>query len=128
MTPEKRIVNAIMGWLLFQRDCFAWINDSVGIYDAAKGIFRRNTSRYKIKGVSDILGIWKGKFLAIEVKTKTGRISPEQAAFLQRVINHGGIAFVARSVEDVERHLKFNTLTNDKNSQTINSTRNENKP
>ena len=53
------------------------------------------------KGVSDIIGIWKGRFLAIEVKTQTGRVSEYQQRFIDRVIEEGGIAFVARSVDDV---------------------------
>lgn len=53
------------------------------------------------KGVSDILGIFEGKPLAIEVKTKTGKISPAQEMFLKRWREAGGIGFVARSVDDV---------------------------
>ena len=53
------------------------------------------------KGISDILGIWEGKFLAIEVKTKIGRVSTHQVKFIDSVNNAGGLAFVARSVDDV---------------------------
>lgn len=84
--------------------------------------------RMGTKGVSDVLGVvpWcvllmrrqggrlcqptagtghdsdhVGRLLAIEVKSPTGRVRPEQAAFLQDVARHGGIAFVARSTEEV---------------------------
>ena len=53
------------------------------------------------KGVSDIIGIYKGKFLAIEVKTEKGRLSKHQEEFLDHVVWNGGIAIVARSVDDV---------------------------
>ena len=53
------------------------------------------------KGISDILGIWEGKFLAIEVKTKIGRVSTHQVKFIDSVNDAGGLAFVARSVDDV---------------------------
>jgi penicillin-binding protein-related factor A (putative recombinase) len=54
------------------------------------------------KGVSDIIGCWNGRFLAIEVKTPAGRVTDDQRKFLGRIRNHGGIAFVvARSVDDV---------------------------
>jgi Holliday junction resolvase len=59
------------------------------------------------KGVSDIIGIYRGKFLAIEVKTERGKLTDAQRAFLDRVNREGGIAFVARSVEDVIRELKL---------------------
>lgn len=37
----------------------------------------------------------------IIVKRPSGRVSPHQAAFIQRAVEHGGVAFVARSVADV---------------------------
>ena len=56
-------------------------------------------------GVSDILGCHRGRLLAIEVKAPEGRLSEKQQAFLDRVKAEGGIAFVARSVDDVIEHL-----------------------
>jgi hypothetical protein len=41
------------------------------------------------------------RFLSVEVKTPTGRLSPEQETWRQAVLKAGGIAVVARSVEDV---------------------------
>jgi hypothetical protein len=42
-------------------------------------------------------------FLSIEVKTPTGRLRPEQRQWLDAVQAAGGIAGVARSVEDAQR-------------------------
>lgn len=67
--------------------------------------FRRNFNPHKIRGVSDILGMYKGKFFAIEVKAPKGRTSDEQATFLANIHKEGGIAFVARSIEDVKKSL-----------------------
>ena len=70
------------------------------------------------KGVSDIIGIHKGhyghsregKFFAIEVKREDAlkcpyncnhKICEKQATFLDTVKSEGGIALVARSVDDV---------------------------
>lgn len=53
------------------------------------------------KGISDILGIWKGRFLAIEVKTEKGRVTDHQKEFLRHVNQSGGLGFVARSVDVV---------------------------
>jgi hypothetical protein len=41
------------------------------------------------------------RFVSIEVKTPTGRLSPEQETWQAAVQKAGGIAVVARSVEDV---------------------------
>ncbi len=62
------------------------------------------------RGISDIIGIYQGRFLAIEVKTPKGKLTDSQRAFIQRVNREGGIAFVARSVEDVIKHLGLKTL------------------
>jgi hypothetical protein len=57
-------------------------------------------------GVPDIVGILKdGRFLGIEVKTQNGRLSPHQERFIQNINDAGGLAFVARSVDDVIEKL-----------------------
>ena len=52
---------------------------------------------------SDMVGTTVAVFLSIEVKTPTGRIRPEQRAWMETVQAAGGIAGVARSVEDAQR-------------------------
>jgi hypothetical protein len=44
-------------------------------------------------------------FTSIEVKTPTGRVRPEQQAWLEAVQGAGGIAVIARSVPDAELAL-----------------------
>jgi hypothetical protein len=48
----------------------------------------------------DMVGQQVAVFLSIEVKTLTGRIRPEQQQWLDAVQAAGGIAGVARSVDD----------------------------
>lgn len=57
-------------------------------------------------GVADILGIYQGRMLAIEVKGPKGRVSEKQQEFIDTVNECGGIAFVARSVDDVIRGIE----------------------
>ena len=59
------------------------------------------------KGVSDIIGCHNGRFLAIEIKTERGRVTPHQQRFIDRVNAAGGIGFVARSIEDVVEGLNL---------------------
>lgn len=74
----------------------------MGIYDPTKKLFRRPASKFHINGVSDILGMFHGgRWLAIEVKSRKGRLSPEQSLFIDEINAGGGMAFVARSVQDV---------------------------
>lgn len=104
MKEEQRIENEILDYLAIN-DIKAWKIKSVGTFDPKKLTFRRPGKRYK-KGVADILGIYKGKPLAIEVKSKTGRLSPHQKIFLMEWFKEGGIVIVARSVGDVEQSLR----------------------
>lgn len=59
------------------------------------------------RGIPDIWGVLKGgRFFGIEVKTEKGKLSFEQGEFINNVRAQGGIAFVARSVEDVIARFK----------------------
>lgn len=107
MTPETRIKRMICSYLKSKHSSvFFWVSDRIGVYDARIGSFRRNVDPYRIKGIADILGIFpNGKFLAIEIKTKTGRVSPDQKMFLDRINEMGGLAFVARGIDCVDKHF-----------------------
>lgn len=80
-------------------------------------IWRNNTGSIKtpdgrfvtfgLKGSADILGIMRGgRFLAIEVKTATGRQSEHQKNFQNMIESFGGVYILARSAEDVKRRLE----------------------
>ena len=104
-TPERIVEHHILT-LLRARGIFSWKNVTGGYWDPVRKIFRKQSSPFAINGTSDILGILPtGKFLAIEVKSKTGRASPEQIKFINTINDHGGIAFIARSVDDVMEKL-----------------------
>lgn len=53
------------------------------------------------KGIPDIIGIYQGKPLFLEIKTATGKVSPDQEIFLKNVNAAGGIGAVVRSIDDV---------------------------
>lgn len=101
---EKQIQNAILQWLNLQRNVFAFRQNS-GIFFITQNNKTR-AIKAGIKGVSDIIGICKKRFLAIEVKSKTGKLSDDQKLFLDKISKLGGIAFCAHSLEDVENNLK----------------------
>ena len=56
-------------------------------------------------GSADLIGIYRGKFLAIEIKMPGKKTTKEQEIFLQAIRNNGGIAGVVHSPEDVESLL-----------------------
>jgi len=62
----------------------------------------RRFIRYGFKGCPDIHGMLiSGVPLYIEVKRPSGRVDPDQRAFLEKAAKFGAVAFVARSVTDV---------------------------
>lgn len=59
------------------------------------------------EGLADIGGISQtGRYVAVEAKTATGRVTDEQRAFIRMVRSFGGLAGVARTGEDVEAILR----------------------
>ena len=51
-------------------------------------------------GSADLIGIYKGRFVAMEVKLPGQKPRLDQVRFLQHVEDMGGIAGVVTSVED----------------------------
>ena len=54
----------------------------------------------------DMVGQQVAVFTSIEVKTPTGRVRPEQQQWLKAVQAAGGVAGIARSVEDAQAIIK----------------------
>lgn len=75
-----------------------------GEHNGKRRFFRFNGAR----GCSDILGVLprSGRFLAVEVKRPGGKLTPDQAAFLDRIRAAGGLALVVRSDRELEAALR----------------------
>lgn len=57
-------------------------------------------------GSCDLIGWYLGRFLAVEVKTEEGKLTEDQKNFIEAVNAGGGIAFVARSVDEFIKKLE----------------------
>jgi len=79
---ESQIQNAILEFLLYN-GVFCWRSNNVPVYDQTAKRYRR-MPKFSLKGVADILGIYKGRPLAIEVKKERQYPSREQYAFLNQ--------------------------------------------
>lgn len=86
---EKTIENAIKKYLT-----------SNGAY-----FIKHYANRFTRVGVPDILCCWRGKFVGIEVKTPTGKLTDLQVYNLEHIKASGGISIVARSLKDVQEVL-----------------------
>lgn len=84
---ETDIVNAIMRYLKSVPECFCW-KEHGGMYGTA--------------GLPDIICCFKGRFVAFEVKTPSGRLTKLQEATMRKIRDAKGEAFKVTSVGDVK--------------------------
>jgi len=87
---EKDVVNAIMRYLKTMPSCFAW-KEHGGMYGTA--------------GLPDIICCLKGRFIAFEVKTPSGKLTKLQEATIRKIQAAKGEAFKVTSVGDVKSIL-----------------------
>lgn len=119
MLTEKQIESAVLDYLNALLSCFAFKVNTVGIYDKARKVFRTNRNRHLHNGTSDILGVYKGRMFAFEVKkpksVSSAKTYPSksQKSFLDNVIRCGGNGCIVRSIDDamafiavIEKDLK----------------------
>ena len=94
---KEQNVQAACLMALSQAGCLVWRQDT-GAYRAKSGAL----VRYGLcVGSSDIIGLSPdGRFLAVEVKTDTGRATEAQLRFIAAVQAAGGRAGIARSAAD----------------------------
>ena len=113
---EKDIQRQIMHLLAYHpKVVMSWRQNSGSVrildpkYPNQTPRYLKVTWNYKgepVNGISDIVGVLNdGRFLAIEVKRPKGKPTKAQQFFIDLVNEAGGLAFVARSLEEVEKVL-----------------------
>lgn len=70
------------------------------------GSFRKDMNPYTRQGIPDIIIVSQGRFIGLEVKTRTNHQSEAQKEFEGDLQSNGGKYFVVRSIEDVENALR----------------------
>lgn len=124
---EHDIEEQILYFLNFKKRISAWKNPSGGYFDARRGIFRKQVSRFARNGVSDIIGLLPSRGLFIEVKSETAyrylmkhyeelkvyrgadpkkNHLKEQILFIEEAQASGNVAFFADSVSCVEKEFQ----------------------
>lgn len=103
---ETDLIRNILIYLNFYRMIPAWRMNAGNIMIPTEGGGKR---MYKgaPAGTSDIIGILPGSgvFLAIEAKIKGNTTTAKQDSFLEHIRSAGGVAFVAYSIDDVEKNI-----------------------
>lgn len=99
--PESAIKREVFKYLSLCPEFYGWVETTGGIYDPTTKRFRARTGTGMRVGVSDIMGIWNGQGLAVEVKTKSGKVSEAQSKFMAEFVAKGGLAVVVRSLDQI---------------------------
>lgn len=107
---EKDIQREICDWLASER-YFFWRNNTIPVF--SEGKFRA-LPKYTPRGLPDIIILWQGKFVGLEVKRPDERgNNPATLAAQQKMAgeirNAGGRYFIVHSREEAENamHLVF---------------------
>ena len=78
-----------------------WWRNNVGLAEQ-----RGHTIRYGLgNGSADLIGLFRGHFVAVEVKTPTGRQTQEQRLWQSLVESKGGVYAIVRSEDDARALL-----------------------
>jgi len=108
---KESTIQSLILLALSESGCTVWRNETAGawvgkVIHQSHGTVTIADARMIQAGLcvggADIIGIHpgSGRMIAIEVKSATGRATPEQVRFIETVRACGGISGVARSVED----------------------------
>jgi hypothetical protein len=95
----SELVRALCDYLALKQHFF-WRSNNVPVFDKARGVFRA-LPKYTMKGLPDIIVIKGGRFIGIEAKAGSGRMSPDQHEFARRVMIAGADYHVVRSLDDL---------------------------
>lgn len=105
---ESEIQSSIIDYLDIlekQGKLFFHRSNNNTIYDPVGKRFRSLAKGQK-KGFPDILILFNGRCIGIEVKTDTGRQSKEQKEIEKQFINNQAEYYVVRNVEEIIKILK----------------------
>lgn len=80
-----------------------WWRNNVGLAKTERGA----AIRFGLfPGSADLIGLFRGRFVAVEIKTPDGRQTEDQRRWQSCVEMHGGIYVIVRSEDDARALLK----------------------
>lgn len=107
---EQQTQSAILNLIRLRGGVAIRVNSGSAIFKDKSG--RVNVIKGAAKGTADIIGCFKGRYIAIECKYGKGKPTPEQLEFGRQVRDAGGYFIVAYDVESVNALL--NQIDRDK--------------
>lgn len=95
----SELVSALCDYLALRRHFF-YRSNNVPVFDRARGAYRA-LPKYTMKGIPDITVVKDGRYIGIEAKAGSGRLSADQIQFKNDVERAGGTYLLARSIDDL---------------------------
>jgi len=100
MAGENDVVNSLCEYLAV-KGYFFWRQNNTPVFDVRRKRYRK-MPEWSMKGVPDIIVVYKGKFIGVEAKQKGKYQSQDQKEFEEGLVNRGGGEYiVARSIDDL---------------------------
>lgn len=100
---EQALSNAVMNYLAIKGILHYRVRNTGTIIHKKGGGLAYGRDRYAMtqRGAPDILAWDNGRAYAFELKSKKGRVRPEQQQWISKFNEQGGIGMVVRSLDDV---------------------------
>lgn len=73
-------------------------------------VWKNHGNQYSVKGLPDLMCIYQGKMICIEVKIEGNKATELQQATLKKLADAGAIVCVAYSIDDVKKMLLKNKI------------------
>lgn len=86
---------------MLERDAVAAIKKYLASLGSDVFFWKEHGGSYGTSGVPDIICCYKGRFLGLEVKLPSGRLTELQKRTIDKINRAGGVACRVESVEDV---------------------------
>jgi hypothetical protein len=104
---ENEIQNEVFD-VLKDEGIFFWRSNNIPVCNTkGRGKWRyRKLPKHTPRGLPDIIAIYKGRLVAIEVKRKYEKLTPEQADIGLKIVSNGGEYLVVRSAEETREQLQ----------------------
>lgn len=87
---------------MLERDAVATIRKYLASLGSDVFFWKEHGGHYGTSGVPDIICCYKGRFLGLEVKLPSGRLTELQKRAIEKINRAGGIACRVESVDDVK--------------------------
>lgn len=105
---EGEILREICEYLTTRDDLLFWRTNNTPIFgrNNAGEMTWRSMPKFTPKGIPDILVVYTGHLIGVEVKREKATLRTDQIIFSNRLTHYGADYFIARSVEDVQKGFK----------------------